>query len=271
MPRIALGLAYDGRLFHGWQTQPHGQTVQDALETALAAVSGVPEVPTICAGRTDAGVHATGQVVHFDTDAQRPLTAWTRGVNAHLPEGCAVQWACEVDGDFHARFGAFWRRYQYWIYRAPQRHPLVHSAAWMFQPLNVAAMREALPALVGEHDFSAFRAAQCQAATPVRTLTHLELSEEGPFLSFTLQANAFLHHMARNLVGTLLEVGLGNQSADWPRQVLAGRDRRQAAKTAPACGLTLVEVGYDGKYELPQPVRPRWGVDALTSGPFRHE
>lgn len=269
MPRIALGLAYNGRSFHGWQTQPHGQTVQDHLEKALATVSGEPAVATICAGRTDAGVHATGQVVHFDTAAQRPLTAWTRGVNAHLPEGCAVQWACEVDDGFHARFGASYRRYQYWIYCAPHAHPLVQTATWMFQPLNIDAMQQALPALCGEHDFTAFRAAQCQAATPVRTLTRLELARNGPFLCFTLQANAFLHHMARNLVGTLLEVGLDNKPVHWPAEVLAGKDRRLAAKTAPACGLTLVEVGYDAIYALPASVSPRWHADinpAVFSG-----
>ncbi len=265
MPRIALGLAYDGRLFHGWQTQPHGQTVQDKLETALASVSGEAQVATICAGRTDAGVHATGQVVHFDTASRRPLTAWTRGVNAHLPDGCAVQWACEVDDAFHARFGASYRRYQYWVYRAPHAHPLVHTAAWVFQPLDVGAMQQAMPALLGEHDFTSFRAAQCQAATPIRSLTRFELSEAGPFLCFTLQANAFLHHMARNLVGTLLEVGMGNKSSAWPAEVLAAQDRRLAAKTAPACGLTLVEVGYDAKYALPASVNPRWLADARVS------
>lgn len=255
--RIALGVAYDGTAFEGWQTQPHGRTVQDALERALAAVAGVP-VSTVCAGRTDAGVHATGQVVHFDSPVQRPLSAWTRGVNAHLPSACAVQWAQPVPDDFHARFGATYRRYQYWIYRSPVAHPLVHNATWMFQRLDVAAMQQALPALVGEHDFSAFRAAQCQAATPVRHLTHLGLLEQGAFLCFTLQANAFLHHMARNLVGSVMEVGLGNRPPEWIADVLASRDRRLAAKTAPARGLCLVEVGYDAALGLPCAPAPRY-------------
>lgn len=262
MPRIALGLAYDGSAFEGWQTQPHGRTVQDLLESALAQVAAEERVDTICAGRTDAGVHASGQVVHFDTRSIRPLTAWTRGVNAHLPASCAVQWAREVNDTFNARFSAAWRRYDYWVYRSPVAHPLVRTATWMFQPLDVPAMQSALPALTGEHDFSAFRSSQCQAAGPVRTLTQFSLAEHGPFLCFTLQANAFLHHMVRNLVGTVLEVGLGNRNSQWPAEVLATRDRRQAAKTAPACGLSLVEVGYDAAYGLPAAVTPAWQVNA---------
>lgn len=265
MARFALGLAYDGAAFNGWQTQPHGRTVQDALEAALATVACEPHVATVCAGRTDAGVHATGQVVHFDTAAERPLTAWTRGVNAHLPPGCAVQWAHPVADTFHARFGATHRRYAYWIYRAPVAHPLIHTATWMFQSLNVPAMQAALPALLGEHDFSAFRAAQCQAASPVRNLMAFTLIEQGPFLCFSLTANAFLQHMVRNLVGTLLEVGLGNRPAYWPAEVLATRDRRLAAKTAPAAGLTFVEVGYDPTYGLPTVPAPHWGLQRAIS------
>lgn len=257
--RIALGVAYDGQSFEGWQTQPHGRTVQDTLEHALAAVAGQP-IATVCAGRTDSGVHASGQVVHFDSAVSRPLSAWTRGVNAHLPPGCAVQWARIVPADFHARFDARFRRYQYWIYRSPVAHPLVRSATWMFQTLDVAAMQHSLAGLTGEHDFTSFRAAQCQASTPVRNLTRLTLEEVGPFLCFTLQANAFLHHMARNLVGTVLEVGMGNRSPVWPAEVLAARDRRQAAKTAPPQGLSLVEVGYDASLELPVSPAPRWLV-----------
>lgn len=250
MPRIALGVAYSGHAFEGWQTQPHGRTVQDTLEAALAEVAGAT-VATVCAGRTDAGVHALGQVVHFDAPEGRPLQAWVRGTNAHLPSTCAVQWAQAVPPDFNARHSAHFRRYHYWIYRSPVRHPQVLTAAWVFRPLDLDAMRQASRALVGEHDFSAFRAAQCQANTPWRTLSVLDLIEQGPFIRITLQANAFLHHMARNIVGCLLEVGWGNKPVVWVGDVLQGRDRRLAAKTAPACGLSLVEVGYDERYGLP--------------------
>ena len=250
MPRIALGLAYDGTAFEGWQTQPHGNTVQDALEKALSDIACAP-VKTVCAGRTDAGVHALGQVAHFDTSADRPLQAWVRGCNALLPSNCAVQSARAVPEDFNARFSATHWQYHYWIYRAPNRHPLVKTAAWVFQPLNVENMMLAMPAVLGEHDFSAFRAAQCQANTPIRTLQTFQLQTFGPYLKVTLQANAFLHHMARNLMGSLLEIGMGNQPPEWLLEILLGRDRRRAAKTAPACGLALVQVGYDDAFGLP--------------------
>jgi tRNA pseudouridine38-40 synthase len=174
-----------------------------------------------------------------------------RGCNALLPAHCSVQWASVVSDDFHARFSASHRQYHYWIYCAPNRHPLIKTAAWVFQPLNIAHMSAAMPALLGEHDFSAFRAAQCQANTPIRTLQIFELQAYGPYLKVTLQANAFLHHMARNLIGSLLEIGLGNQPVEWLFHILEGRDRRKAAKTAPACGLALVQVGYDNAFGLP--------------------
>ncbi len=251
MPRIALGLAYDGSAFEGWQTQPHGHTVQDVLEKALSEIACSP-VKTVCAGRTDAGVHATGQVAHFDVLADRPLQAWVRGCNTLLPPSCAVQWAKPVSEDFNARFSATHRQYHYWVYCAPSRHPLVRTAAWVFQPLNLEKMRAAMPAMLGQHDFSAFRAAQCQANTPIRTLQAFDLQAHGPYLRVTLQANAFLHHMARNLMGSLLEIGLGNRPPEWLFEILQGKDRRKAAKTAPACGLTLMQVGYDNAFGLPK-------------------
>jgi tRNA pseudouridine38-40 synthase len=255
-------MAYAGHDFEGWQTQPHGRTVQDALEGALMQIAGIG-IPTVCAGRTDSGVHALGQVVHFDAPVQRPLQAWVRGVNTHLPATCSVQWACAVPDHFNARFSARFRRYHYWIYRSPVRHPLIGTAAWVFQPLDVDAMRQAALALLGEHDFSAFRAAQCQANTPVRQLMQCSIDASGPMIRITLQANAFLHHMARNIVGALLEVGMGNRSAPWLGGLLASRDRRLAAKTAPACGLSLVEVGYDDVFALPACVVPQWPASML--------
>jgi len=251
--KIALGLAYDGSPYQGWQTQPGGGAVQDFLQSALAEVSGHP-VATICAGRTDAGVHATAQVVHFETTVDRPLTAWVRGANAHLPGEIAVQWARVVEAHFHARYSARARSYRYLILRSPVRQPLWRSqAAWVFRPLDLESMRSAAARLVGEHDFSAFRAAACQAATPVRQVYDLTIAERDAFLAISIRANAFLHHMVRNLVGALVEVGLGHRSPDWIDELLTLRDRRLSARTFPACGLTLVGVDYAPEYDLPRP------------------
>jgi tRNA pseudouridine38-40 synthase len=252
--KIALGVAYDGTPFQGWQTQPGGGAVQDHLENALAAVSGHP-VSTVCAGRTDAGVHATAQVIHFETTAERPLTAWVRGCNAHLNAAIAVQWARAVEPHFHARYSARSRSYRYLILRAPVRQPAWHQqAAWVFRPLEIEPMRSAAQRLVGEHDFSAFRAASCQAATPIREVYDLGISERDAFLAISIRANAFLHHMVRNLVGALVEVGLGNRSPGWIDELLSLRDRRLSARTFPACGLTMVGVDYPSEYDLPRPL-----------------
>ncbi|MBN9426030.1 MAG: tRNA pseudouridine(38-40) synthase TruA [Burkholderiales bacterium] len=260
MPRLALTLSYDGSRFAGWQTQPHGRSVQDALERALAVIAG-HRVPTICAGRTDAGVHALRQVVHFDTDTQRPDTAWVRGVNAHLPAGVAVRSVMPVADDFHARFGALRRRYRYLLHGSPVRHPLfIDRAGWTFRPLQLAPMRAAARLLIGEHDFSAFRSAECQAASPVRRLDELTIDERSPFLVFTFTGNAFLHHMIRNLMGCLLMVGDGRRSAEWVGEVLAARDRRQAAATFAPDGLYLDGVEYDARFGLAS-----WGDDLLTA------
>ena len=250
MQRIALQIAYEGLSFQGWQTQPGGRAAQDVLERALATVAG-HEVATICAGRTDTGVHALAQVVHFDTVASRPDTAWTRGVNANLPAGIAVQQMGRVDAAFHARFGAIQRRYRYLIWRSATRHPLwAGRSAWVHRPLDVGAMSRAAVHLKGQHDFSAFRSSQCQARSPVRTLSVLELSEHAELLCIDVQANAFLHHMVRNLVGALVWVGMGRRSADWAAQVLESRDRRLAAPTMPAQGLYLTGVQYALPYDL---------------------
>ena len=251
--RLALGLQYDGAAFHGWQTQADGRTVQDGVEQALAQLAGAP-VPTICAGRTDAGVHATYQVVHIDPPVTRPLSAWVRGVNCFLPEAAAVRWAVEVPETFHARFGATARRYDYWLVNDPVRSPLLaHRTGWLARPLQLEPMREAAALLVGRHDFSAFRSAECQAASPVRELRELRIERFGNLIRFRLVANAFLHHMVRNLVGTLVYVGLGRQSAQRVGEVLQGRDRRAAAPTFVAAGLYLTGVEYDPAFGLPAP------------------
>ncbi len=251
MVRIALGLEYDGSRFCGWQTQPSGCGVQDALEEALAEVASCP-VSVVAAGRTDTGVHATAQVVHFDTEAQRPDTAWVRGVNAHLPAGVAVCWARPMGEDFHARFGARERRYRYLLLNRPVRPALyAGKAGWYHAPLDVGRMAEAAALLVGEHDFSAFRAAECQAKSPVRHLRHLSVRREGEWVIFDLAANAFLHHMVRNIVGCLVYVGKGRHPPAWLGELLAERDRRLAAPTFAPDGLYLTGVDYDPAFALP--------------------
>jgi tRNA pseudouridine38-40 synthase len=251
--RLALGLQYDGAAFHGWQTQADRRTVQDTVEDALARLAGQP-VPTICAGRTDAGVHATYQVVHIDPPVERPLSAWVRGVNSHLPAAVAVRWAVEVPDAFHARFGATARRYDYWLFNDPVRSPLLaHRAGWLARPLAIEPMRQAAARLVGRHDFSAFRSSECQAASPVRELRRLDVERFGRMLRFRLVANAFLHHMVRNLVGSLVYVGLGRQPPQWIAGVLQGRDRAAAAPTFAAEGLYLTGVDYDPAFGLPAP------------------
>jgi len=254
--RIALGLEYDGTPFEGWQTQPHGRTVQDALEAALRSFAGEP-LATICAGRTDTGVHASAQVVHLDTTRERSATSWVRGVNRYLPAGIAVRWACTVAGDFHARYSARQRHYQYWIVNEPVRAPLLAGrAGWVFRPLDLAAMQRAAAQVVGTHDFTSFRSAQCQAASAVRTVTQCTVEPMGAALiRIRISANAFLHHMVRNLVGALVEVGVGRQSPAWMGAVLAARDRGCSAATFQAAGLYLTGVEYDAQHGLPPSCR----------------
>ena len=250
--RVALSLEYDGSRFLGWQTQPAGGTVQDALQGALSAIAG-EAIQITCAGRTDRGVHARMQVVHFDTSAVRPASAWVRGVNALLPEAVAVTWASEVPGEFHARYSAHARTYRYVLINRPVRPALAaRYAGWCHAPLDVAAMRAAAGLLVGEHDFSAFRSAECQAKSPVRTLHSLEIAAEGERLDFVVRANAFLHHMVRNLVGTLVYVGKGRHPPSWVEAVLAARDRAHAAPTFGAGGLYLEKIEYEACWGLPQ-------------------
>lgn len=249
--RIALGLEYDGSRFCGWQTQPGGCAVQDALERAITRVAGA-SVSLTCAGRTDAGVHATSQVAHFDAPSARPLSAWTRGVNSFLPDAVSVTWAREVSPAFHARFDATERCYRYVLLPRAERPGLLHGrVGWWHGPLDARAMRAATPALVGVHDFSAFRAAECQARSPVRDLRRVDIAERGRFITIDFAANAFLHHMVRNVVGALVYVGAGRRSPEWVGQLLAGRDRRLAPPTFAAAGLYLCGVAYPASAGLP--------------------
>jgi tRNA pseudouridine38-40 synthase len=248
--RIALGLEYDGSAFCGWQSQAGGGSVQDALESALSVVADSP-IRVACAGRTDAGVHALAQVVHFDTDAARPDTAWVRGVNAHLPPSIAVRWAQPVSSDFHARFSARGRRYRYLLLNRGERPGLMAGrVGWYHRPLDAQAMAQAAGLLLGEHDFSAFRAAECQAKSPVKTLRRAEVLRHGDLLVFDFEASAFLHHMVRNLVGALVYVGKGAHPPAWLGKLLAGRDRARAAPTFDASGLYFAGVDYDPVWKL---------------------
>jgi tRNA pseudouridine38-40 synthase len=267
--RIALGVEYDGSGFCGWQTQTAGCAVQDCLEAALAQIAGVPAaaIATICAGRTDAGVHALAQVVHFDCTVDRPETAWVRGVNALLPPAVAVTWMAPVTDTFSARFSATARHYRYVLLNHPVRPAADHGrVGWFHAPLDGERMRAAAAYLAGEHDFSAFRSSQCQAKSPVRTLTQLDLNTHGPYVTFDLCANGFLHHMVRNIVGSLIYIGSDRQDPSWMHDLLNARDRTFAAPTFDAAGLYLTGVDYDAVWNLPQRERvklPRLALGTL--------
>ena len=242
--RIALGVEYDGTAYNGWQRQRTGHGVQERLESALSDVADEP-IEVVCAGRTDTGVHASGQVVHFDTNSTRSDRGWLLGANTNLPEDISVTWAAHVSDEFHARFSATSRRYQYRILNQLQRPALHrHRAWWVYEPLDVEAMQRAAQALVGKHDFSSFRAAGCQASTPIREITSLEIMQEGEWIMLDVTANAFLQHMVRNIAGTLVAVGKGEETPDWVAAVLAVRDRTAGGMAAPPHGLTLVSVEY---------------------------
>ena len=249
--RIALGLEYDGTAFCGWQTQPGGCGVQDHLQQALARFADAA-VEVTAAGRTDAGVHALAQVAHFDTLAAREPVSWIRGTNSNLHQGARVIWAKEVVGEFHARYSARSRTYRYLLLDAPVAPAILRGrVGWYHRPLDVARMNEALPALVGEHDFSAFRDAQCQAKSPVRDLVEARIERSGAMVVFTFRANAFLHHMVRNVVGSLVYVGAGKHPPAWVAELLAARDRNAAAPTFMPDGLYLAGVEYDPAFGLP--------------------
>ncbi len=250
--RIALGVEYDGSQYFGWQSQAGGNTVQDALQVALSGIANEP-ILVVAAGRTDTGVHAQEQVVHFNTNVVRPLTAWVRGVNALLPNSIAVLWAHTVREEFHARFSAQARSYRYLLINRSVRNAMQHGkAGWFHAPLNVEKMCEAAQYLLGEHDFSALRAAECQAKSPIKNLAQLDIQKQGDTIIFDLSANAFLHHMVRNIVGCLVYIGKGRYPPQWMREVLEGRERSLAAPTFAPDGLYLRRITYDAKWELPQ-------------------
>ncbi len=250
--RIALGVEYDGAQFYGWQRQREVTTVQEVLEKALSKVANHP-VSISCAGRTDAGVHGTGQVVHFDTDSIRTDKGWTMGVNANLPDAVAVKWVKHVPDDFHARFSATARRYRYIIYNQRLRPAILNKGLSHYHmPLNAEKMHEAAQCLLGENDFSSFRAAQCQSNSPNRFVHHVNVSRNGSYVVIDIKANAFVHHMVRNIAGSLIAVGMGEQPVEWMAEVLALKDRTQAAETAKPNGLYLIEVDYPDEFELPK-------------------
>lgn len=257
MAKFALGIEYAGQCYFGWQRQQNVNSVQQCLEQALSFVAN-ENIQVFCAGRTDSGVHATGQVVHFETDSQRPEKAWCFGTNANLPDDIAVTWCKQVEQDFHARFSATARRYRYIIYNHRLRPAiLAYGVSHYHQPLSHQLMHQAGQFLLGENDFSTFRAAQCQSKTPWRNVHHLTVSRQGNYIIVDIQANAFVHHMVRNIVGSLLEVGYGHRPVEWIAEILAKKDRTLAAATAKAEGLYLVDVQYPERFALPkQPLGP---------------
>lgn len=251
--RIALGIEYDGANYYGWQRQKDVNSVQAELEKALSNIANHP-VTVNCAGRTDAGVHGTGQIVHFDTDSKRDDAAWTLGVNTKLPDDIAVRWVKEVEDDFHARFSATARRYRYIIYNNRYRPGILNKGlSHYYTELDADVMHTASQALIGKQDFTTFRALHCQANSPVRTIHHINISRHNDFIVIDIKANAFLHHMVRNIAGSLIEIGIGKQPIDWLTTLLAFKDRAKAAATAKPGGLYLVEVDYPEKFNLPRP------------------
>jgi len=246
--RIACAVEYDGAGFCGWQRQDHARSVQESVEKALSFVADHP-VAVSCAGRTDAGVHATGQIIHFDTDARRSERSWLLGANTKLPDDVRIRRVQPVDADFHARFSAQARSYRYVILNTDVPSALLRRrVTWEHRPLDVERMQRAGSFLLGEHDFSSFRAVACQAKSPVRTVLRLELTRSGDLIYLEVKANAFLHHMVRNIAGVLISVGRGDQPAEWVEQVLGHRDRTRGVITAPADGLYLVEVEYPARF-----------------------
>ncbi len=257
--RLALGVSYNGQAYEGWQSQLSGRTVQDRLEAALSKLAA-SRVSTLCAGRTDTGVHALMQVVHFDTEAQRDLASWVRGTNAGLPRDIAVQWAHEVPADFHCRSSAQARRYAYVLLESPVRPSVdAQRVGWVFKTLDHDAMQEAVQCLLGEHDFTSFRASACQAKSPVKTMNRIQISRRGSpgaaYWRFEFEASAFLHHMIRNLMGCLIAVGQGKYAPSWMAQVLAARSRDAAAPT----------FSPDGLYFLGPVYAPHWGLPTRTA------
>lgn len=261
--RMVLGLQYDGSSYSGWQSQVSLNTVQDKLEAAIARFIGDISIDdlirVITAGRTDTGVHALGQVVHFDANVEREDWSWVRGINSFLPESIVVNWAKPVSDEFSARFSAYERTYIYAMHAGPCRSPMAATRAGYFMMpadkwFDVPAMEAAAQYLIGEHDFSSFRSSECQAKSPIKTLYSIEIISAQPWLYFKIRGNAFLHHMVRNLVGTFLMIGTGKQSSGWMSEVLTAKDRRVAAPTFAPDGLYLVKIAYPDEFAIPEPL-----------------
>lgn len=249
--RIAIGLEYDGAAFHGWQRQPHASSVQACVEQALSRVAN-ETIAVQCAGRTDAGVHAAGQVIHFDTHAQRSERGWLLGANSILPPQVSMQWMRPVDDEFNARFCATARSYRYCIFNSSLRSALQYRhTSWIRPPLDEARMQQAAQYLIGTHDFSAYRALACQAKSPIRSISQLDVSRHSKQIIINVKANAFLHHMVRNIAGVLIAIGSGEQQPEWAQQILETRDRTQGGVTAAPDGLTLMTVDYPTEFNLP--------------------
>lgn len=269
MLRLAVGVEYDGTAYAGWQTQHHARSVQEVAEAAFSRIAAEP-VSLVCAGRTDAGVHARGQVAHFDTNAGRRLRAWLLGANTELPPDVSIAWVRPVPMHFHARYSAEARTYRYVILNRGTRSAFASSrAACIFKPLDHERMAEAALPLLGSHDFSAFRSAECQANSPVRRLERLEVARSGDWVVIEATANAYLHHMMRNIAGLLIAIGRGDEPVSWSREVLAGRDRKRNAATAPAAGLYFWGVRYPAVFGLPEASgEPAGGLANPLSSPL---
>jgi tRNA pseudouridine38-40 synthase len=265
--RLAVGIEYDGTRYAGWQHQPGLATIQDSVQKALSAVADHP-VTVAAAGRTDAGVHACAQVAHFDTRAERPVRGWVLGANSHLPPDIAINWAMEVEPSFHARYTAQGRSYRYCMLRRATRPAILRDrVCWTRATLHVEAMHDAAQALVGEHDFSSFRAVECQSTTALRHVDSIAVRGEGPLVVMEISANSYLHHMVRNIAGTLMQVGAGERPPAWVAEILAAKDRSRAGITAPASGLYLWRVRYPPSLQIPEPVASRpWAMIAGQSG-----
>ncbi len=250
--RLAFGLSYRGAAYHGWQSQADGQTLQDKLESALSKFADQP-IRTVCAGRTDTGVHALNQVIHIDAPVDRKLFSWVRGTNRFLPADMAVQWCLAPDGEFHARYSALGRRYTY-ILRESMARPALESGmvGWVFKPLDADLMRQAAELLIGEHDFSAFRSSECQAPSPIKQMRSIRIQRKGAYWRFDFDASAYLHHMVRNIMGCLVAVGAQSQTVSWLADVLAAGERRRAAPTFAPDGLYFVGPYYDARLGIPQ-------------------
>ena len=250
--RYALGVSYDGSRYQGWQSQTSGKTVQDKLEHALAQFVARPRINTLCAGRTDAGVHGLMQVVHFDSPVQREENSWIRGTNRYLPDDIGVQWARQVPMTFHARASAISRRYAYVVLESPVR-PSVDAGkvGWVFRPLEQESMQRAAECLLGEHDFTSFRAAQCQAHSPIKYMKRVDVTRRGSYWRFEFEASAFLHHMIRNIMGCLIAIGAGQRPPQWMAEVIAARSRDAAAPTFSPDGLYFLGPTYDPEFGLP--------------------